>query len=430
MRSAARTSNHVLVMIALAVGLAGSIAFIRSNREGHDGTGGGAVDQEGLLRSRLTAARPGDTVVVPAGIYHFDSPVTLNTDGVTIRGAGRDKTVFDFSAAQSGDGVHARASDFTIEDLTIQDTRGDALRIDEGENIVIRNVRARWTEGPQPHVGAFGLRPSQVTNLLVEDNEVSGASTAGILVVQSRNAVVRHNRVSNNLVGIEIENGVGVDVTDNEATQNVGGMVVFNMPNLQVPGRGIRVFSNHVFANNTANFAPPGSAAASVPSGSGIIVNSVPQVEIFDNDLADNNTANIILASFYSIANIPKTGIGSAYDPYPSAIYIYGNRFKGGGAAPDGVMMQALRNLVYGQDGRFPDILWDGYANPADLDADGKLSAERAICIDNGDATLLNADGPGNYKNPNIQKDNFECTLPKLPPVRLYGRLGETPKRS
>jgi hypothetical protein len=122
-----------------------------------------------------------------------------------------------------------------------------------------------------------------------------------------------------------------------------------------------------------------------------------------------------------------KTGVAATYDPYPSAINVYDNTFKGGGASPDGVKLQALRVAVYGLQGSFPDILWDGYVNPNDV-KDGKVNPDRAICISNGDATVLNADGPDGYKNPTADKAPFACTLPKLDPVQLTGKLAEAQK--
>ena len=75
--------------------------------------------------------------------------MSLNVDGVTVRGAGKDATILDFAGQVNGaEGLLVHASDFTIEGLTIQNTKGDALKINEGENIIIRGVRARWTGGP------------------------------------------------------------------------------------------------------------------------------------------------------------------------------------------------------------------------------------------------------------------------------------------
>ena len=412
-------------------GLLAATAFGVAGCKKHDQTTGAIdKDKQTALLAQLIDAKSGDVITIPAGTYHFDTSLSLNVDGVTVRGAGKDATILDFSGLVNGaEGMLVHASDFTIEGLTLQNTKGDALKINEGQNVIIRGVRARWTGGPSTKNGAYGLYPVQIKNLLVEDSESIGASDAGIYVGQSQNIVVRHNKVRQNVAGIEIENSTNADVYDNEATENTGGILVFNMPNLPVPGRATRVFHNHSYANNTANFGARGTAVASVPAGTGIIVNSNPQVEIFDNDIADNQTANLIISSYFSTGYMNKTGVAAAYDPYPSAIYVYGNRFSGGGNAPDGVKLQALRVAMFGLNGHISDILWDGYVDQAKL-VNGKLDPSRAICIDNGDAGVLNADGPEGYKNPSTDKAPYACTLPKLPPVQLTGKLAEAQQKS
>ena len=165
-----------------------------------------------------------------------------------------------------------------------------------------------------------------------------------------------------------------------------------------------------------ASFAAKGSAVASVPPGSGVVVNSNDKVEIFDNDISDNKTANIIIASFYSTNYATKTGIAAGYNPYPEGIYVYGNRLKGGGDSPGLLEFKALKTAVYGINGHFPDVLWDGYANPKYQG--GQTPPDARICLQDVSG-VLNADGPNGYKHPSTDMKSFECTLPKLPPVVL-----------
>ena len=193
-----------------------------------------------------------------------------------------------------------------------------------------------------------------------------------------------------NVAGIEIENSTGADVYGNTATGNTGGILVFNMPNLPVPGSKTRVFKNKVTANNHANFGAAGSAVSSVPPGSGIIVNSNDLVEIFDNDIADNQTANVIISSYYSTGFDTKKGVAAAYDPFPQNIYVTGNRFVGGGTNP-GTKYAPLKALA---GGALPAVLWDGFVDPKVPNA--------GICVQNGDAKLLNADGPHKFAGARI----------------------------
>ncbi|RFP10752.1 MULTISPECIES: parallel beta-helix domain-containing protein [unclassified Duganella] len=370
------------------------------------------------LQEQLLDAKPGSVVEIPAGTYHLTSGLTLRGNGVTVRGAGMDKTILSFKGQVTGpEGMLVYASNFTIEGLTIEDSKGDGLKINDGDNITIRKVKVQWTGGSKVTNGAYGIYPVKTRNVLIEDSVAIAASDAGIYVGQSNGVVVRRCRAEQNVAGIEIENTINADVYDNVATNNTGGILVFNMPNLSQPGHSTRVYKNKVEKNNLGNFAARGTAVASVPAGSGIVINSNSKVEIFDNDVTDNQTANVIISSYHSTGYFTEKGVAAGYDPYPKAIYVYGNRFKGGGDSPDGLDLKALKIAMYGISGHLPDVLWDGYVDTKLL-VKGVMPAEQRICIQDG-VEVLNADGPNKYKNPSKETAPFRCELAKLPPVTI-----------
>ncbi|SDJ70683.1 parallel beta-helix domain-containing protein [Microbulbifer yueqingensis] len=377
-----------------------------------------AAFQKQLLK-QLISARPGDVIELPAGNFQLNRSLSLNVDGVTIRGAGMDETVLSFrEQIQGAEGLLVNASDFTIENLAIEDTIGDALKVNEGRNIVIRNVRVEWTNGPATENGAYGIYPVQTENTLLEGNVAIGASDAGIYVGQSRNVIVRNNRAEYNVAGIEIENTIGADVYNNIATNNTGGILVFNMPNLPQPGHSTRVFDNRVFANNTVNFGHEGTPVAAVPAGSGIVINSNDNVEIFNNEIADNDTANIIVSSYYTAGYYSDKSTQEAFDPYPEGIFIYDNQFTGGGTSPDHIELKALKLARFGLGGSLPDILWDGVVNSEKL-VDGALPESLRLCIDNTDAGIINIDASNDFKNISTDIAPHKCALKKLPRVVL-----------
>jgi len=67
---------------------------------------------------------------------------------------------------------------------------------------------------------------------------------------------------------------------------------------------------------------------------------------------------------------------------------------------------------------RNPDVIWDGYVDSKSL-VKGMPPADQRICVQNGDAEVLNADGPNKYKNPKVDKTSFQCELPKLAAIEL-----------
>lgn len=368
------------------------------------------ADFQETLMTQLIDAKPGDVITVPEGVFAIDRGLSLSVDGVTIRGAGMDKTVLSFKGQKTGaEGLLVTASNFTIEDIAFEDTIGDAIKVTKGDNIIFRRVRTEWTNGPDTNNGAYGLYPVQTTNVLIEECISIAAADAGIYVGQSKNIVVRNNIAEYNVAGIEIENSQDADVYGNVAKYNTGGILVFNMPNLPQVGANVRVYENVVKENNTKNFGHEGTPVASIPAGSGIVINSHDDVEIFANSISDNRTANIIISSVYT-SNYADSGMDDNFDPYPQRISIRENAFDGGGNKPDGLDLKALKTAMFGPMGSFPDVLWDGYADEG-IDAQ--------ICIDNPDVEVINADVPNGSKNARVERDPFNCALDPLPAVTL-----------
>ena len=377
-----------------------------------------AMRVEDRLMLQLIDAQPGDVIEIPAGTFSFTRGLSLTADDVTIRGQGMDKTVLSFADQIAGaEGLLVTASDFTIEDLAIEDAKGDGLKINEGENITIRRVRAEWTGGPKTENGAYGIYPVQTTNVLIEDTVTIGASDAGLYVGQSKDVIVRRNRAEYNVAGIEIENTVNADVYENIATNNTGGILVFNMPQLQQAGEATRVYNNQIFSNNVENFGHPGTPVASVPAGSGVMINSSDRVEIFDNQISDNKTGNIIISSLFT-TGYSESSTSETFDAYPESIFIYDNIFSGGGNAPDQPELEMARLALFGTDGRLPDIIWDGFYD-AEKMVDGVIPDALRICIDNGDAGFLNANGPSGFTQPSTDMTPFQCSLERLPAISL-----------
>jgi parallel beta-helix repeat protein len=364
-------------------------------------------DVQKRLQRAFIAAKPGDVLELAAGRFELTGTLSLDVQDVTIRGQGPDKTVLDLSrqeAGTGGEGLQVTAGPIVIEDLAIENARGDALKVTGADGVTIRRVRTEWTGGPDGKNGSYGIYPVQCKNVLVEHCIAIGASDAGIYVGQSQNIIVRHNRATQNVAGIEIENSIDADVYENYTSDNAGGILVFSLPNLPAKnGRGCRVFRNEIFANNHENFAPEGNIVALVPPGTGLMIMAYDEVEVFENKFADNGTVNVGILSYLVTE---KKYDDAAYDPYPEAITIHHNTFSGGGDKPAGKMGTMLATLV---GGKFPDIAYDGIVDEKKL-VDGELpQALRLVIHDNGDADFVNLDlanfDPVRLKFPKVSRD-------------------------
>jgi parallel beta-helix repeat protein len=379
------------------------------------------------LQTALINAKPGDTIEFDAGTFELTMGLSLAVEKVTLRGQGMDKTILSFKKQDAGkEGLLVTRGNFVIEDLTVEDTKGDAIKVTEADGVIFRRVQARWTGGEKDTNGAYGLYPVQCKNVLIEECVAIGASDAGIYVGQSQNIIVRKCRAERNVAGIEIENSIDADVYENTATDNAGGLLVFDLPGLQVKnGKRVRVFNNQVIANNHANFASKGTMVASVAPGTGMMVLATDQVELFHNTIKDNQSYSLSVISFY-VTGRPIED--KEYDPIPEGVYIHDNQISGGGSNPQGALAQMLVPLL----GKpLPDILYDGVQNPAKL-VDGTLpTGQRLYLKDNGAATFANLhwrelnpmDLVTSAKKVTRDAKPFAGELPALPAVRLPGAL-------
>lgn len=343
----------------------------------------GPKAQEEVLRVLNDRIRAGDTIEFGEGTFAFTQELTLRTHRVTIRGAGINKTILSFADQNQGkQGILVNRDGLVVEDLTVEDTKGDGIKVEGSKDVVFRRVRVRWTGKPKSTNGAYGLYPVQCKGVLVEDCEAYGASDAGIYVGQSERIIVRRCRAEGNVAGIEIENSTEADVYENVATNNTGGVLVFDLPDLLIKnGKRVRVFKNKVIGNNHPNFATPGTIVSTVSPGTGMVVMATEQVEVFENEIRGNQTCNLAIVS-YLITGRKYNDRG--YRAIPEGIYVHDNTFAEGGKKPTGErgeLFGALLGIPV------PDILWDGVVDPA-RHKEGELPP--VVFRNNGSATFAN----------------------------------------
>src|SRR5690606_11943798 len=135
-------------------------------------------------------------IELPEGVFQLSGTLSMDgKHGVTIRGKGMSKTILDFSNQVSGDeGIRVtNGSNIVIEDLTVQNTRGDGIKTQLVDGIEFIRTKAEWTRGPNSKNGGYGLYPVQCQRVLVDSCIARGASDAGIYVGQSHHIIVRNS---------------------------------------------------------------------------------------------------------------------------------------------------------------------------------------------------------------------------------------------
>jgi len=380
------------------------------------------------LQLKLILAEPGDTIRLDSGLFPILG--TLSMEGkrdVVIKGTGMNSTILNFSTQVEGaQGLSiTNCENIILEDFTVQDAKGDAIKCQYTDGITFRRVKAQWLGGPQPTNGAYGLYPVQCENVLVEHCIAVAASDAGIYVGQSKDIIVRFSEAFDNVAGIEIENSTRADVYGNNVHGNTGGILVFDLPDLPVKeGRQVRIFDNIIKDNNLDNFAPEGNIVGKVPAGTGIMVMATEMVEVFENTIINNKTAGTAIVSYFITEEETKD---SQYNPYTSSIYIHHNIYRRTPQIP--TLDHDIGLLLFFHFFRdVPDIIYDGMPDPRYVGRDDLIPNSRRLCIsDNVDANYLNLGLSRNFESwysPffadfNTDDNECKCIQDPLPEVTL-----------
>lgn len=359
-----------------------------------DGAGSPADITEAIQIALFEVVDSGErdlTLVLPKGRFAVNDTITVDgVDGLTLTGYGINETQLDFTNSIGDDGLRLEGgTNITVRDLSVYEAPKNGIKVTNSQGVHLAYTGTIWEGELNDANGAYGLYPLQSTDILMEHNYARGSADAGIYVGQSRNIVVRNNTAKENVAGIEIENSFNADVYNNLAIGNTGGILVFDLPGLdQAYGGNIRVFNNVSSSNNAENFAG-GGAVGIVPPGTGALIFSASNVEIYNNDFTENETAAIEIASYFladdNVAGyVVGDGTGSyeatirdGWSPLVKNISVHSNTFSRNGANPRGPKIAGVPTLpafdqivagylggaannVSGTPEAFPNVLYGG----------------------------------------------------------------------
>ena len=387
---------------------------------------------EKALLSKLMLAKDSTVIQLEEGHFIFKNSLILdNKRHITLRGRGIDKTVLSFKIQENGaEGLKITNSEnIILEDFTIEDAVGDNIKVTDTKGITFRRIKSAWTGEISEKNGAYALYPVICENVLIEECEVLGASDAGIYVGQSKNVIIRNNKVYWNVAGIESENSENVAIYNNQAHNNTGGILVFDLPGLTRYGRKIKIYDNEVYDNNLFNFAPPGNIVGAVPSGTGIMVLATREVEIYNNKLKNNNTIEVAAVSYALIDAMndqksqenkdpasstqvldDETTIDLDYDPYPGAIYIHDNTYGEVSWLPN--LSNDFGKLFLWKFGfDRPQIIWDGMVPENYLLSNGSLNPDYKICIQEVGVKTAILDAANDFEGLVTDPESFNCEI-------------------
>lgn len=312
-------SNRTLFGAAIA-------GFLSSTAMAADLTVASGAD----IQAVIDTAGPGDTILVEPGEYH--QSVYVDKPGITLRGLrdGDKRAVLDGRKILN-DGIIASGHSIVVDGFVVKGYKGNGIMTQGANNFQIINNDVE---------GAFyGIFPQFGTNGLVKGNTVTGAEDAGIYVGMSDNVDVIENVAFANVMGIELENCRNGMIANNHTYDNSAGITLTLIPGLPVKdARGIVIQDNKIENNNHPNFAPASSLAASIPSGTGILILGPDEATIENNEITGNGNLGLLVADLitFGMASDPKV------DPYSDGIRVMKNTWDGNGENMSGMIADVL----------------------------------------------------------------------------------------
>jgi len=309
--------------------------------------GGQRIVVTDTIQAAVNSAQPGDTVVVPPGVYR--ESVQIHTGGITLtgsRGAIIDATGFPTGiTASSGPivrhpGAPATCPPPILADIAVQ---GLTVRNAGFTGVLLRGVDGFDISGGRYLDNAeYGVFPVCSHAGRISGNEVEGSDDAALYIGNSDTVAITGNQVSDSTVGVEIENSAAITATDNHVSGNTAGVVAFVLPNLPQPfSRDLLIADNVVSFNNRPNPVPPDSnePIGRVPTGTGVLALGSDDVRIAGNRVIGNNSGGIAVLSNPLATDDPRV------DAAPDNNQLVGNVARRNGLDPD-----TARSILPGAD--------------------------------------------------------------------------------
>lgn len=221
------------------------------------------------IQQAITAANPGDTILVDAGTYPLEN-LTI-TKSITLIGASASSTVID--DAGRGHGILIKqTSGVSISQITIENPRGVANEITvlASFDVLIKNNIIQTTVASSAN-GVSVVNSTRVTirgntitgnsngidveggfSNTIQTNAISTNGATGIFLSGSQGNQVKNNLLQNSQVGLEVwDNSTGNTIFRNNVTQNsLNGVWIRN-------SNGNLVVQNDIGKNNSTGSSQP-----------------------------------------------------------------------------------------------------------------------------------------------------------------------------
>lgn len=329
----------------------------------------------GRVQTLIDAAKPGETLELPAGTYRgplvVDKPlhirgmgtarivndasepaVVIHADRVTLEGVEIDHN------SQTGEAaILIEADETTLSRVAIR-TRSHGIQLREADRGIIEHSQIAWLgaeadrdrEVPLSQKGN-GIDLFDSHRSRIAGNEISGMND-GIYLESSHDALVEDNKVERSRYGIHCMYTNGTKVIGNEGRFNVTGAMIMGVQDAEVTDNVFRMQSENVNSQGILLFDVQTSRIyRNVVEGNrvGLYIEQSLRNELTDND---------VLRNFIGIQLLESEG----------------NRFANNRFIANVIEAEATESM----DNRLTGNYWDSFRG-IDLDRDGMSDIPYAI---------------------------------------------------
>lgn len=282
-----------------------------------------AVSPGGSIQSVLDHAQPGDTVVIPAGVYH--ESLRVQADATLLLGLteGGQRPVLD-GMDRLEHGIVACANGITLDGIDVRGFIENGVLLQDVDRATVRSMHAS-------QVGQHGILVLHSQHVTVANSAASGAGLYGIAISQSRDVTAHGNETENHMAGIAVVASSDVLLEANHAHDNSVGVMIAVLPELESKQTsGIQVRANRVVENNRAPAASDQPIDLRLPPGIGVLI-AADHAEVSGNEIRGNQTAGVAVLGLRQL--LPDRE-GFDVGTLPEGNWIHGNTFENNGNAP------------------------------------------------------------------------------------------------